>query len=91
LGSAAIFDAVGKLSYSKVKKNLKKTGGYFNVLTDSGSSMKLNVGDLVILKELIEAGKLRSVIDRQYHMEKIVEAHRYVDKGHKKGNVVITI
>jgi NADPH:quinone reductase-like Zn-dependent oxidoreductase len=53
-----IFDAVGKLSYSRVKKNLKKTGRYFNVLTDSGSSMKLNVADLVALKELIEAGKL---------------------------------
>jgi NADPH:quinone reductase-like Zn-dependent oxidoreductase len=86
-----IFDAVGKLSYSRVKKNMKKTGRYFNVLTDSGSSMKLNVADLVALKELIEAGKLRSVIDRQYRMEKMVEAHKYVDKGHKKGNVVITV
>ena len=86
-----IFDAVGKLAYSRVKKNLKKTGKYFNVLTDSGSSMKLKVADLVFLKELIEAGKLKSVIDRRYQLEKIVEAHRYVDNGHKKGNVVITV
>jgi NADPH:quinone reductase-like Zn-dependent oxidoreductase len=86
-----IFDAVGKLSYSRVKKNLKKAGRYYNVLTDSGSSMKLYVADLVALKELIEAGKLRTVIDRQYPMEMMVEAHRYVDQGHKKGNVVITI
>jgi len=86
-----IFDAVGKLSHSRVKNSLKKTGKYFNVLTDSGTSMKLKVADLVTLKELIEAGKLRSVIDRQYPLEQIVEAHRYVDKGHKKGNVVITV
>jgi len=86
-----IFDAVGKLAYSQVKNNLKKTGKYLNVFTDSDRSMKLNVSDLVTLKELIEAGKLKSVIDRRYPMEEIVEAHRYVDKGHKKGNVVITV
>lgn len=85
-----IYDAVGKIEYSKRKKSLSKSGYYINVLSPKGN-IKLKVEDLYTLKELCEAGKLRTVIDRIYPMEEIVEAHRYVDKGHKKGNVVITI
>lgn len=85
-----IFDAVGKIPHSKRKISLTKSGIYLNVLALTGN-FKLRVEDLIFLKELSEAGKLRSVIDRTYPFEQIVEAHRYVDEGHKKGNVVITV
>ena len=85
-----IFDAVGKIESSKRKKSLTKSGIYLSALALKGN-IKLKVEDLIFLKELCEAGKLISVIDKYYPFEEIVEAHRYVDKGHKKGNVVITI
>lgn len=85
-----IFDAVGKITSSKRKKSLKKSGIYLSAFDLSGN-IKLKVKDLIYLKELCEAGKLKSVIDKTYPMEQIVEAHRYVDKGHKKGNVIITM
>ncbi|MBC8098672.1 MAG: NAD(P)-dependent alcohol dehydrogenase [Armatimonadetes bacterium] len=84
-----IFDAVGKLSASHAKKALKKTGIYLNVHTASNGGNQ--VEHLIFLKALIEAGKVKPVIDRHYPFEQIPEAHRYVEQGHKKGNVVITV
>ncbi len=84
-----IFDAVGKLPTAKGKRVLKPTGIYLNVHTASGNGEKLE--ELLFLKGLIEAGTIRPAIDRCYPFEEIAEAHRYVDKGHKKGNVVITV
>ena len=82
-----IFDAVGKTSKSVCKTLLKPKGRYISVV---GSAAKSS-NDLLSLKELIESGNLKTVIDRRYKLEQIKEAHAYVEKFHKKGNVVITI
>ncbi len=87
-----ILDSVGKIKTSKLKYQLKnaltKDGKYVSI--DDGD-LKLNSKRLIKLKEMIEAGKIKPIIDRTYPMEEIVEAHRYVEKGHKKGNVIIKI
>ena len=85
-----IFDAVGKRYSSKLqfKKALTPTGKYISV--DEGTP-KLYLEDLILIKELVEAGKIKPVIDRFYPLEQMSEAHQYVEKGHKKGNVVITL
>ena len=84
-----VFDAVGKLLPAHGKKALKPGGIYINVHADSDGCDKQE--NLVLLKVLVEAGMLKPVIDRVYPLEQIVEAHRYVEQGHKKGNVAITV
>ena len=86
-----ILDAVDKFPASRGKKALKVGGIYLNTIKDSGSGGSITTEDLIYLNELIEAGKLTTVIDRTYPLEDLVEAHRYVEKGHKKGHVVITV
>jgi NADPH:quinone reductase-like Zn-dependent oxidoreductase len=83
-----VFDAVAKISKANRNKALTPQGVYMSAHDDIGSE---KVEDLLFLKELVEAEKLKPVIDRTYSWEQIVEAHRYVDKGHKRGNVVITV
>ena len=84
-----ILDIVGKISSSRSKKALKTTGIYLNVR--KGSGVKPKTEDLLFIKELIEAKKIKSVIDRSYPLEQIVEANKYVESGEKTGHVVITL
>lgn len=83
-----IFDAVAKLPKSEAVKALAPNGAY---VTMARLDSKENRENLVFIKELIEAGELKVVIDRCYPLEQMVEAHRYVDTGRKKGNVVISV
>ena len=87
-----IFDAVGKRKSAKAMLNAGAA------LASGGVSMSVDdafprtrKSDLLVLKELAESGAFRPVIDRRYTLDEIVEAHRYVDLGHKKGNVIVTI
>ena len=82
-----VFDAAGRVAASDCKRALKRGGRFISVR----GSAKLQADGLEKLKVLVEAGALRAVIDRTYTLEEVPEAHRYVELGHKKGNVVITV
>jgi len=81
-----IFDAVGKIRRSACEKSLAKDGSYVSVRKPT----KEKTDYLVFLGNLAAEGKIRAVIDRRYPLEQVPEAHRYVEKRHKRGNVVIT-
>ncbi|PEX94237.1 NAD(P)-dependent alcohol dehydrogenase [Bacillus cereus] len=83
-----IFDAVGKIKKSLCQKVLTSTGKYVSV---NGTMAKVSKDDMILLKKLTETENLKPVIDRTYPLEEIAEAHMYVETGHKKGNVSITL
>ena len=83
-----IFDTVAKFPKSQYAKLLTPNGAY---VTIAKLDTKENIDNLIFVKELIEAGKIKPIIDRCYPLEEMIEAHRYVDRGHKRGNVVITV
>jgi NADPH:quinone reductase-like Zn-dependent oxidoreductase len=103
-----IFETVGKSSFSRGIRSVKKKGCYLlanpglvetvqGLWTSVTSSKKVIIElaryrteDLIFLKELAEAGAIKPVIDRRYPFEQITDAHRYVETGHKTGNVVLT-
>jgi len=85
-----IFDAVGKQHSSKLqyKKVLKPNGKFISV--DDGNP-KIHINELIKISKLIEAGKLKTIIDKAFSLEQVAETQEYVEKGHKKGSVVIKI
>ncbi|KEQ25693.1 NAD(P)-dependent alcohol dehydrogenase [Paenibacillus tyrfis] len=84
-----VFDAVGKRSRSKCKQALAPNGQYVSVVGQGIA--KVRTEDLLLLKELMEKGALKPIIDRRYSFEQMSDAHRYVEKGHKTGCVAITV
>lgn len=83
-----IFDAVGKSNKKQCEKLLNRNGIYKSVSSVNASE---TIQQLQLLKELFENGTYKAVIDKVFAMDEIIEAHRYVETGRKKGNVVLKI
>lgn len=87
-----VLDAVGKAKTSRLKESCRASapGRDAYVSIDDGA-LKLDSGRLAAMKDLVEAGHIRPVVDRCYPLEDIAEAHRYVEQGHKRGGVAVTV
>lgn len=83
-----IFDTVAKFPKSQYSKVLAPNGTFVSM---AKLDTKENMDNLIFIKGLIEKGEIKAVIDRCYPLEKMTEAHRYMDTGRKKGNIVITV
>ncbi len=83
-----IFDTLAKFPQSQYSKVLKPNGTFVSM---AKLSTKESMDNLIAIKELVEKGEIKAVIDRCYPLEDMVEAHRYVDTGRKKGNIVIRV
>jgi NADPH:quinone reductase-like Zn-dependent oxidoreductase len=102
-----VFDVVAKSSFSDCKPILKPKGRYVTTAFSPGLALKAKIvrgdkmmipfianptrSDLIFLKDLLEAGKLKPVIDRRYNLEQVPDAIRYLEKGHVKGKLIITM
>ncbi|MBY9001908.1 MAG: NAD(P)-dependent alcohol dehydrogenase [Candidatus Heimdallarchaeota archaeon] len=82
-----VFESTVKVSDKKCKSVLKPNGVFLTIKSMTSETTE----KMTYLRDLIEKGKIKPYIDRSYPLEEMVEAHKYVDEGHKKGNVVITI
>jgi NADPH:quinone reductase-like Zn-dependent oxidoreductase len=83
-----IFDAVGKITKSSCRDAISNDGKF---LTVNGTMVIERIEDMRLLAELAQNGRIIAAIDRTYPLEQIADAHAYVDAGHKKGNVVVTL
>jgi NADPH:quinone reductase-like Zn-dependent oxidoreductase len=87
-----VLDAVGKAKTSRLKESCRASvAGKDSYASIDDGNLLLDSGRLAAMKELVEAGHVRPVVDRCYPLEEMAEAHRYVEQGHKRGGVAITV
>jgi NADPH:quinone reductase-like Zn-dependent oxidoreductase len=86
-----VFDAVAKLPAVLAARLSAPSGRRLNVTKHAGPVGKMTTEELKVLAALVDQGKLRTFIDREYPLDRIVEAHAYVQQGHKRGHVVINV
>jgi NADPH:quinone reductase-like Zn-dependent oxidoreductase len=86
-----VFDAVGKLPAALARRLSAPSGLRLSVVKHAGSAGKMTTAELKFLAALVDAGELHTFIDREYPLDRVVEAHTYVQQGHKRGHVVINV